>query len=391
VRPRNQSLGPTTRACVIGLAAALIGLPLTGWVFFIKRMVPDGHADFRANYTAGYMLRTGKPLYDPSAELEAQNRAVSPSPVTLPFLHPAYEAIFYAPLSLLSFQRAYWVFFAVNLLALACIYRQLPELQTLRDGAWWLPAAAVTAFLPLGAALVQGQDSLMLVLLLALSFRLLKEESLLWAGMILGLGVFRFQLLLPLMLCFLLWGKWKLIAGFSITASVATAVSLALADPRRYLMALSSFRNQSSALAMQAPLSHMANLCGLIRSLGGNETTVVLASAAALILAVLAGRNAMLTRQFAITITVAALTSYYMFIHDLSVVFIPLAMLIGEGALGVAAVGFAAPALMIFAPDYFYLAIIGPAAILLSLVKTLITSPAHSIAPSQILNSPYSH
>src|SRR5947208_10770375 len=114
-QPVKVLFGPLTRALILGSVALLFGLPLTGWAFFLKHMVPDGHADFRANYTAGYMLRTRMPLYDPSAELEAQNRAVSQSPITLPFLHPAYESLFYAPLSLLSFQRAYWIFFALNL------------------------------------------------------------------------------------------------------------------------------------------------------------------------------------------------------------------------------------------------------------------------------------
>src|SRR5206468_10870372 len=164
-------------------------------------------------------------------------------------------------------------------------YRLLSELQVLKDVAWWIPAGMLAAFLPFGAALVQGQDSIMLALLLALAFRLLKQENLFWAGMVLGLGVFRFQLLLPFIFCFLIWRKWRMIAGFSITASAAAAVSFALADPRRYLAALMEFRNESSMLAHQARLSHMPNLCGLIRSLGGSQTMVIVASATILLVA----------------------------------------------------------------------------------------------------------
>jgi hypothetical protein len=157
---------------------------------------------------------------------------------------------------------------------------------------------------------------------------------------------------------------------------------MALAEPRRYLTALSAFRDQSSNLAHQAPLSHMPNLCGLIRSLGGSEVIVVIASMAVLLVASIGGKNLTATGQFGTAITVAALTSYYMFIHDLSVIVIPLAILIGAGALNFAAVGFVAPALMVFAPDHFYLAMIGPASLLLYFLMSKAAPVPQCIASS---------
>ena len=64
---------PATRAAILGLTAILIGLPLPGWGFFFLHVIPDGHTDFRAYHTAGYLLRTGMPLYDYRVELEAQH------------------------------------------------------------------------------------------------------------------------------------------------------------------------------------------------------------------------------------------------------------------------------------------------------------------------------
>src|SRR5689334_18531354 len=107
-------MSPTTRALILGITAILIGLPLLGWPSFLLYVVPDGHADFRANYTAGYLLRTGQPLYDYALEVGVQNQKVSHEEVALPFIHPAYEALLYVPLSFLTYLQAYWVWFAVN-------------------------------------------------------------------------------------------------------------------------------------------------------------------------------------------------------------------------------------------------------------------------------------
>src|SRR5262249_16306135 len=118
----------TTRALILGLTAILIGFPLPTWLFFFTHLAPDGHTDFRANYAAGYILRTGRPLYDYSVETEVQTLKVSE--VAAPFIHPAYEAILYVPFSFLTYLQAYWAWFGVNLMLLLWVYRLLrPELS----------------------------------------------------------------------------------------------------------------------------------------------------------------------------------------------------------------------------------------------------------------------
>jgi len=119
----------TTRAVTLGLIAILIGLPITGWAFLLTH---NTLTDFRAYYIAGYMLRTSQPLYDSALEMEVQNRNVSAEAVTVPFLHPAYEALVFVPLSFFNYVKAYWLWFAVNLTILAYVYRLLqPELMSL--------------------------------------------------------------------------------------------------------------------------------------------------------------------------------------------------------------------------------------------------------------------
>ena len=354
---------PQTRGLVLGLAAMLIGFPLMGWAFFLTHMVPDGHTDFRANYTAGYMLRTSKPQYDYAAELEAQNQVVSHEAIALPFIHPAYEALIYAPLSFLPYLRAFCLWFAVNLLVLASIYYLLrPELEALSAVVFWLPIATLAAYLPFGAALVQGQDSLLLVLLLAMAFDRMRSGDHLWlAGMCLGLAVFRFHIVLPVIMCFLLWRRWNLVAGFLATALPVAVVSVVLAGFWPYVQTLRALSVQP-AWALHQNISRMPNLRGLIQSAGGGDWLVVLVSLLVLAGVVLAGRERNLQQQLALGITAATLVSYHALVHDLSVLFIPCALLFArktESALLVAGVVFFAPVLLIFAPNHFYLAVFG--------------------------------
>jgi hypothetical protein len=365
-------MSPQTRGLMLGLTAILIGLPLMGWAFFLTHMVPDGHTDFRVPYAAGYMLRTGQPLYDYSAELEAQNRVVSREEIALPFIHPAYEALLYVPLSYLTYLKAYWLWFALNLAILIAIYFALrPDLAPLSDGAFWLPFASLVAFLPFGAGLMQGQDSLLFVLLFAIAFALLRNDSHLFlAGMFVGLASFRFQIVVPVMLCFMLWRRWSFVTGFLATALPAAAISVALAGFWPYVNAVLGFSGQKT-IALQQLVSHMPNLRGLIASLGGRAPLVIVASLIVLGVGARFGRNQDYQAQMALAITAAVLVSYYGLIHDLGVLFIPCAFLFSQKsdrALALAGVIFFSPTLLIFAPDHFYLAVVGILALFIYLV-----------------------
>jgi len=366
---------PAIRGAILGLTAILIGLPLPSWGFFFLHVVPDGHTDFRAYYTAGYLLRAGKPLYDYGLELEAQHLKGSIEVVRAFFIHPAYEALLYVPLSFLSYLQAYSVWAAVNLLILVCVYRLLrPELSPLFAVAPWVPAATFAAFLPVGAAIMQGQDSIVVLLLCTLALSYFRHsEHLLIAGMLLGLAVFRFQIIVPIILCFLLWRRWKVVMGFLITSTGAAAVSIALAGFWRYVHMVLGLSLQPE-LAYLQPASRMPNIRGLIHSLGGNDWIVLVASLTVLGIAVFAGKNCNLQQQFSLAITTAALVSYHGFVHDLCPVFIPLALLIGkkqQSALVVAGICFITPSLVAFLPDQSYIGVISVLVLFAFLVITL--------------------
>jgi Glycosyltransferase family 87 len=382
-------MSPTTRALILGITAILIGLPLLGWASFLLHVVPDGHADFRANYTAGYLLRTGQPLYDYALEVGVQNQKVSHEEVALPFIHPAYEALLYVPLSFLTYLQAYWVWFAVNLIILVSVYRLLrPELGALSVVAIWLPVGAFAAFMPIGAAVVQGQDALLLLLLLALAFAYFRSsEHLFVAGMFLGLAVFRFHIVLPIIVCFLFWKRWKVVIGFLVTASSAAALSVAVAGFWPYVSRMLVMGMQPDA-AYYPPVSSMPNLRGLIESLGAGRWTILIASLAILGVTVLAGSRCQLQQQLSLGVTAATLVGYHGLVHDLSILFIPFALLIGskrQGSLIIAGICFLVPSLLMFTPTHFYLTTFA----LLALLFFLATPEHQWSAQSQVELSPH--
>jgi hypothetical protein len=112
----------------------------------------SGRVDFRHLYTAGYMVRAGHAadVHDYALYEKFQNELVGPAQGALPFKHVAYEALFYAPFSLLNDRHAYFAFLAANLIILAASLRVLRELfSPLTQISPYLPVAIVVCFLPL--------------------------------------------------------------------------------------------------------------------------------------------------------------------------------------------------------------------------------------------------
>ena len=103
----------------------------------------------------------------------------------------------------------------------------------------------------------------------------------------------------------------------------------------------------------------MANLHGLIFGLFGshippNISLCAIAVLSAVVLLLSTKYSALDGDALAFAIITSVLVSYYLFIHDLSPLLIPLAFL--RGSLTRMALVFIAPLLMAFAPSFFFLA-----------------------------------
>ena len=399
------------KALAIGIPAILLGIQLSGWIFFMP-VIKNGHFDFRQLYTAGYMVRSGyaHELYTYDTEKKFQDKLISPEQIALPFNHLAYEALLFAPFSFLSYRRAYAAFTILNLLFLGLCFRLLrPRMGNLAAVWQWLPTAMFITFLPIAAALMQGQDSILLLLLLASAWIALDQSTEWTAGLLTGLGLFKFQIVLPIAFVFLIWRRWRFLSGFTVAALTVGTISFWLAGTSQAPVYVRSLVSMSVALSSQgdqfrygiSPVS-MANLRGLSFGLLQTHLTASCIQAVSILssVVVLLGVAAFHTRPcsnishwladgYLLAITASSLASYHMLMHDLSVLLIPATLLLNRSVIaearrgsdgrllsGAAGLVFIAPMSMAFVPAHFYLASLAILAFLLVSIKMLATPPA---------------
>jgi Glycosyltransferase family 87 len=214
------------------LAATIV---LHVWMFFrLRREIATGYPDFTIFYTAGKVLYEGRgrQLYDLETQLSLQHGfapEVQHRENALPFNHPPFEALLFAPLAGLPYVRAYLVWAVFNIVLIAGFWTllrpRLPSLHSLSPG---LPLLAMFGFFPIAVALLQGQDSILLLFLYGLAFSALATGRAFVAGVCLALALFKFQLVLPFVVVLLVRRQWKAVAGFSFAAFVLLLVSAAM-------------------------------------------------------------------------------------------------------------------------------------------------------------------
>src|SRR5882724_12805260 len=213
---------------LLGILPIIFCMQFLAWLTFLPKAL-RGHADFRQLYVAGYMVRTGHrtQLYDYAAQTYFQNTLVSNGELALPFIRPAYQALLFVPFSLFSYRTAYLGFLLLNVLLLALAFLLLqPRMRGLSRVWPGLPPALFLGFYPVALALMQGQDSILLLALLAAAVVSLERNRDLAAGTLVGLGLFKFQIVIPIALLFLVWRRWRFSAGFVLAAILVGLLSL---------------------------------------------------------------------------------------------------------------------------------------------------------------------
>jgi hypothetical protein len=290
--------------------------------------------DFRTQYVAGYMVRAGfgHQLYDYEAARRFQSDRVSDSDKALPFIHLAYEALLYVPLSFFKYRTAYFFFLLGNLAFLGSSFFLLrPYLSELETIWSYLPIAIFACFLPVTMTLVEGQNSILLLLVMVLVFIKLDHGDDVSAGLIFGVASMKVQFVLPVAFLFLLWRRWRFLGGLAVSASALVTISIlltGLSGFASYLQLLGSmsarFSSESgSHLGIRPEL--MPNLRGLITVIfaGPSRVTHVLTlvTTAAVLIAAATKR-----RSFPFALLVALLVSYHETFTDAVLLILPIAL-----------------------------------------------------------------
>ena len=301
--------------------------------------------DFRSFYAAGVVLRTHPhQLYDVALQKQTQDALVSEGTFVLPFYHPPFETLLYAPFAILPYRPAYFAFIAFNiLLMIATFFAARPLFSTTVPFLQPRPGLIFFFFAPLLMAITQGQDSILFLLLASLAWQQMEDGHDAVAGACLALALFRFQLAIPIVLLFAVRRGWRFSAGFIAAAAAVTAACFALvgrAGMAAWLQVLSasSLASSQDAAAQHVMGIHpasMANLRGLLYALvtrllapGHAFALVAIASFATFGLCLFAiWRERHLAITFPIAMLCGLLVSYHLNFHDVTLLLLPMLLL----------------------------------------------------------------
>ena len=380
------------RPLIVSTAFLMFFVSLAG-VFLMLPLGKSGRVDFRHLYTAGYMVRTGHAadVYNYELYEKFQNEVVGPAQGALPFNHLAYEALFYAPFSLLTYRYAYFAFLLANMLILAAAIRILRPLFSPLAHLWtYLPVAIVVCFLPVAIALIEGQDSLILLALFAAATSKWYSGKDLEAGIFLGMTLFKFQYAIPVALLLFVWRRWRVLMGFTVSGLAVTGISFWLAGTAgmvsyaKSILAMSAKYSSANGVLYGIHPDGMANLRGIAYvwtagSISATHWIVLIGSSVAMLW------GALKRPSLPVALLTAMLVSYHQVIADTSLLVLPIGLALagtvreittrnGVLVLVLCWIAIAAPTFLLFADTRFYLEVL-PAAALFALWDGSAASP----------------
>ena len=224
----------------ITLTIGISALPLAGRLY-----------DFRAFYGAGWLLlHNPHQLFDLSVQTAVQNAVVCPMWRGVPFYHPTYEALLYAPFTFLSYRLAYIAFAVFNLLLLALCYRLAPLPADPRIAKVPRPLLLYLCF-PAFMAIAEGQDSIVFLLIACLLWRALDSGRDRTVGVLLALGLFKLQIALGLLFFLALYlpapRRARLLLSWLPSAAAVALTCLLITGPQGMAMWLRLIASSSIA------------------------------------------------------------------------------------------------------------------------------------------------
>jgi hypothetical protein len=317
------------------------------------------YRDFKIFYVGALLVRSNHAaeLYDFGLQRRLQTELLHIRlEEWLPYNHTPFELLLFLPFARLSYVYAFYLWLAVSAsLGIVCgaaLARNLPRLSHM----WALfPYALIVCLFPFFLCVLEGQDSaLALILAVAcwLSFRNASDGNL---GFLLGIGLFKFQIFLPLAFI-LAFRRPKLLQGYALSAALVTIASAIVVGPTGFASypraLLQMARASESGISFQFGMDPrlLPNLRGLLYGLASGGRAQIPSSVAAVVLAVLLLASMWLTvwtlgqtaqhrlgkyntnettdLAFALAMIVSVLLSFHVLAHDLTVLAVPFAIIV---------------------------------------------------------------
>jgi Glycosyltransferase family 87 len=290
-------------------AVTLLGLALMLYLLWqVKEPIRTARNDFLPLYVAGKLAGTGD-LYDPHAYYAFMIQRFAALHESLRFTRLPFYAVLLWPLSLLSYKTAYGVWWLLRIAALGAFV-----------ALWRIPSRADAALftvlsLPVFASLAAGQDSILLLLFIAVAFRDWERGNDYRGGLALSLCAIKFHLfvLLPL----LLWRQRlsRMAAGFGTGAAALAGVSFAVEGwrwPLEYFGVLTDGRVHPGP-------DTMPNLHGLFAALPHGAYLEIAAALAVVAAAWVTLRAVAFPSGFALTLLGGLLLSFHSYMMDAAI------------------------------------------------------------------------
>ncbi len=360
----RRGICPLLRACII----CLLGFAsLNACILWrVRSSIFEGYGDFASFYTAGSIVRMGQSarLYDPVLQWKVQQEFASKVKIRrgpLPYIRPPFESLLFLPLAYLNYRTAWmvWLVFKVALVLILPFVLPPPTCGCGMLKTHVFRTLICFAFFPVGFDMLQGQDSILLLIILAFSLRLMLRGATVRSGAVMALGLFKFHLIIPLLLTLAFARKGRVVLGFLLTALLCLLTSIGmvrwsgiLAYPG-YLWRL----NRVPGFGMVVKPQSMPNFRGMFAVLLGGESRSLVVHGlliAGVALGVVIAAESWRQREqratkaaFSFSIVVILVTSYYANSYDMTLLLLPL-LLVGEPVLGGDAGGW---------PETFFLAV----------------------------------
>jgi hypothetical protein len=306
----------------------------------------SGSFDFAPLYGTARLVHEGRaPSYDPAQIHGVDVPADTPGGVPLPpaasrvdLLHPPFEILLFLPLTFLPYESAYgvWTIFNVAFLwlSLAVLWKHLPELHREFE----VIAILYGSLFPLIVGLVQGQDSILLLFLLCLTFSALMRGHHARAGIFLALSLFKFHLVLPILGALLVARKLRSIAGFCLASCILLLLTfevVGLQNTVHYIPFLLHYSSHISSHASPKTVM-MPNLRGLISLAGqhlsaGKQSLITLTLSGILYLLLLAWnrrfQDLSIPVRYSLIVAVTSLISYHYYVYNSAILILPLLLM----------------------------------------------------------------
>jgi hypothetical protein len=305
-----------------------------------RELVWKGYPDFTIYYTAAMILRRGlgPHLYEEATQFKIQ-REFAPGVVTrvgaLPYNHPPFEALVFVPFSYLPYRTAFILWDVMNagiLISLPFLLRRyLPVVDRLSPS-WWI--LTNFAFFPFFFALLQGQDTILLLLLYTLAFICLEKKRFVAAGACLACGLFKFHLVLPFLILLLIREKKKVLSGFLLVSAALGLIGVALVGWHQiiyyplYVLRLEETMARGAIMPQDMP-----NLRGILYLISPRipNAFVLFLSIAVFLIGVAGSRGKEQSHlKFAFGIFLTVLVSYHALGYDLSILMLGIFLLAND-------------------------------------------------------------